>query len=154
MAATGQIMILFVILHVAGNSTIYFNRDLNTYAAGLHAIPVLLWAIRIVLFAAVLVHIFFAVQLTLENSEARPQSYRKKKNLTSTFAGRNMVWTGSVIGTFVVYHLLHFTFQVIDTGSAAAAHPDALGRPDVFSMVVAAFRHGTMGSKAPSRPGV
>jgi succinate dehydrogenase / fumarate reductase cytochrome b subunit len=92
--------------------------------------------------AAVVLHVYFAVQLTLENSEARPQAYRKKEDLTSTFSGRNMVWTGSAIGTFLIYHLLHFTFQVIDPGDAAIARPDPFGRPDVLSMVVAAFHHG------------
>jgi succinate dehydrogenase / fumarate reductase cytochrome b subunit len=134
MAATGQMMIIFVLFHVAGNSTIFFGK-LNAYAAGLHTLPFLVWAVRLVMLAAVILHIFYAIKLKLENSNARPISYTKKKELESTFGGRNMVWTGSIIGTFLIYHLLHFTFQVIDPSTAALTHLDAAGRPDVFLMV-------------------
>src|SRR5512139_3850195 len=89
MAATGQLMIIFVLFHVAGNSTIYFQK-LNAYAAGLHALPFLVWAVRLVMLAAVSFHVYFAVQLTLENNAARPEPYQKKKEIESTFAGRNM----------------------------------------------------------------
>jgi succinate dehydrogenase / fumarate reductase cytochrome b subunit len=139
MAATGQMMIIFVIFHVAGNSTIFFGK-LNAYAAGLHALPFLVWAVRLVMLAAVIFHIIYAVKLKLENNRARPISYIKKKELESTFGGRNMVWTGAIIGTFLVYHLLHFTFQVIDPSTAALRHPDASGRPDVFLMVARGFQ--------------
>jgi succinate dehydrogenase / fumarate reductase cytochrome b subunit len=135
MAATGQLMVLFVLFHVAGNATIFFGK-LNAYAAGLHALPPLIWSVRLVMAAAVALHIYFAVQLSLENSDARPEGYKKKENLASSFAGRNMVWTGAVIGTFLTYHLLHFTFQVTDPAIAAVRNLDSAGRPDVLLMVV------------------
>lgn len=139
MAFTGQMMVLFILAHVVGNSTIYFGR-LNAYAAGLHALPLLVWAFRTALLSILLLHLFYGIQLTLENSDTRPYSYVRNEHAASTFAGRNMIWTGSIIGAFIVYHLLHFTLQVIDPGTAALTHPDSLGRPDVLSMVVASFR--------------
>lgn len=138
MAVTGQLMIIFVILHVLGNSTIFYSA-LNAYAAGLHALPVLLWILRSVMIAAVLLHIFYGIRVTIENREAKPQTYAVQEYAASTFAGRNMIWTGTVIGSFLIYHLLHFTFQIIDPSTAAITHPDAAGRPDVFAMVSAAF---------------
>jgi succinate dehydrogenase / fumarate reductase cytochrome b subunit len=140
MAATGQLLVLFIILHVLGNSTIYFGW-LNAYAAHLHALPPLLWSLRLGMIALFSLHLFFAIVLTLENSAARPQPYLVKKNLESTFAGRNMIWTGAVIGVFLIYHLLHFTFQVTNPAIAAVKHPDSLGRPDVFLMVVRSFQN-------------
>ena len=140
MAATGQLLVLFIILHVLGNSTIYFGW-LNAYAAHLHALPPLLWSFRLVMIALFSLHLFFAIVLTLENSAARPQPYLVKKNLESTFAGRNMIWTGAVIGVFLFYHLLHFTFQVTNPAIAAVRHPDSLGRPDVFLMVARSFQN-------------
>jgi len=154
MALTGQMMVFFVIAHVLGNSTLFFGT-INAYAAGLHALPPLLWAFRSVMIAALALHVYFGIQLSLENSDARRLDYVRKENLASTFAGRNMIWTGTVIGTFILYHLLHFTFQVIDPAMAAATHPDKLGRPDVFSMVVAAFRRaGVVGLYAAGIAGV
>jgi len=140
MAATGQLLVLFIILHVLGNSTIYFGW-LNAYAAHLHALPPLLWSFRLVMIALFSLHLFFAIVLTLENGAARPQPYLVKKNLESTFAGRNMIWTGAVIGVFLFYHLLHFTFQVTNPAIAAVRHPDSLGRPDVFLMVARSFQN-------------
>jgi succinate dehydrogenase / fumarate reductase, cytochrome b subunit len=139
MAVTGQMMVLFALGHVAGNSTVYFDK-LNAYAAGLHALPFLVWAVRLAMLVIVSLHIYYAVVLKLENYSARPEPYQKKKELESTFSGRNMVWTGAIIGTFLVYHLLHFTFQVIDPATAARAHLDGAGRPDVFLMVARSFQ--------------
>jgi len=139
MAVTGQMMILFVIIHLLGNTTIYFN-NLNAYAAALHALPVLLWMIRLFMVAMLGLHIYFGIVVTLENKKAKPQSYAVTNNLSTTFAGRNMIWTGTLIGAFLVYHLLHFTIQVIDPAVSAINNPDALGRPDVLMMVVRSFQ--------------
>jgi succinate dehydrogenase / fumarate reductase cytochrome b subunit len=50
-----------------------------------------------------------------------------------------MIWTGSLICAFLVYHILHFTFQIIDPAVSAINNPDSLGRPDVLMMVVRSF---------------
>jgi len=140
MAATGQLMVLFVILHVLGNATIYFHA-LNAYAAHLHALPPLVWSFRIGLIILFTFHIFYGIALTLENNAAKPQSYVMRNDLSATVAGRNMIWTGAVIGSFLIYHLLHFTVQVTNPALAAVRHVDSLGRPDVFSMVVKSFQN-------------
>jgi succinate dehydrogenase / fumarate reductase cytochrome b subunit len=139
MAVTGQMMLLFVIIHLLGNTTIYFSK-LNAYAAALHALPVLLWMVRLFMAAMLCLHLFFGIVITLENKKAKPQPYSVTNHLSNTFAGRNMIWTGAVIGGFLVYHLLHFTIQVIDPAVSALRNPDALGRPDVLMMVVRSFQ--------------
>jgi len=139
MAFTGQVLVLFIIAHVAGNSTIFFSR-LNAYAAGLKALPLLLWAFRSFLFAVAMLHIYLGIVLTLEDRTARPQGYAVSKHLRATFAGRNMIWTGAIIVAFLVYHLLHFTVQITNPALSAARNSDALGRPDVFLMVVKSFQ--------------
>jgi succinate dehydrogenase / fumarate reductase cytochrome b subunit len=140
MAITGQIMIIFVVIHVLGNSTIYFST-LNAYAAALHALPFLLWANRLVMFSMLCLHVWLGIVITLENARAKPQTYAVTNRLSATFAGRNMIWTGAMIAAFLVYHLLHFTVQVLMPQSSALRNPDSLGRPDVFMMVVQSFRH-------------
>ena len=140
MTITGQLMVLFVIIHVLGNSTIYVNW-LNAYAAGLHAFPPFLWAIRLVMIAAVLLHIFLGIKVTLENRASKPQAYAVTNHLSTTFAGRNMIWSGALIFSFLIYHLLQFTFQVTNPAIAAVRNLDAAGRPDVLFMVVQSFRH-------------
>lgn len=143
MAITGQMMIIFVLLHVVGNSTIYFSH-LNAYAAALHALPLLLWAIRLFMFAMLCFHIYLGIVITLENRKAKPGAYAVTRYLSATFAGKNMIWTGSMIAAFLVYHLLHFTVQVIDPQFSAIRNPDSLGRPDVFLMVVQGLRQASV----------
>ena len=141
MSVSGIALIGFVIVHLLGNLSVYAGPGaINAYSAALHHLGPVVWAFRLVLLAAAVVHVFFGIQLTLENRAAKPEPYAVKKSLQTTFAARNMIWTGLLIGAFIVYHLLHFTFQVTDPGTAALRHPDALGRPDVFLMVVSAFR--------------
>ena len=135
MAITGQMMILFALVHVVGNSTIYFG-GLNSYAEHLHALVPLVWSTRLVMIPALVLHVFFGIQLTLENNQAKKSGYAVSTPLRSTFASRNMIWSGTLIAAFLVYHLLHFTFQVISPEAAAISNLDALGRPDVAGMVV------------------
>lgn len=140
MAITGQILVIFVIFHIAGNSSIFF-RALNAYVVGLYGLPLFVWGGRAVLVAAFAFHIWYGTVLKLENHSAKPQAYALSHYLNATFAGRNMIWTGAFIITFLLYHLLHFTFQVTNPSIAADTHFDDLGRPDVFMMVIRSFQH-------------
>src|ERR1700690_3212391 len=113
MAFTGQMMLVFVIIHLLGNTTVYF-RNLNAYAAALHAMPVLVWLFRLFMASMLCLHVYLGIVLTLENKKAKPLAYAVNTQLSATFAGRNMIWTGTLLGIFLVYHLLHFTIQIID----------------------------------------
>ena len=139
MALSGQLMVLFVVVHVIGNSTIYFE-GLNSYAEKLHALPLLVWIFRSVMVLAFALHVFYGVQLTLENRAANPEKYAVSNNLRATFASKNMIWTGLVVGAFLLYHLLHFTVQVTDPDISARMMTDSLGRPDVAGMVIQSFQ--------------
>ncbi len=142
MSVTGFAMIAFVLMHLLGNTTIYHGPDgINTYAKAIHRFTSLVWAFRLTLLAMFSLHVFYGIQLTLENRAAKPQGYVVNGNIQTTFAGRNMIWTGLLLAAFIVYHLLQFTFQVTNPDIAARSHPDAMGRPDVFSMVVLSFRN-------------
>jgi len=140
MGITGLIMVLFVIAHVLGNFTIFFSW-INTYAEHLHALPALIWLFRLFMLTVLSVHLFFGIQLTLDNRTAKPESYAVKKNLRTTFAAKNMIWTGAVIAVFLIYHLLHFTVQAFHPEFSARANMDIMGRPDVFRMVVLNFQN-------------
>ncbi len=144
MAVTGLIMVLFVIAHMFGNLTIFAGAGgINAYAVHLRAVPPLLWVFRVVMAAAFLVHIWIGINLYLENKSARPVEYAMKKNERTSFSARTMVWTGLLLGAFIIYHLLHFTLHVAISPEVAAgvgANFDPLQRPDVFKMVVLSFR--------------
>ncbi|MGC2061354.1 MAG: succinate dehydrogenase cytochrome b subunit [Thermodesulfovibrionales bacterium] len=141
MSVTGLSMLAFVLMHLLGNTTLYYGPEgINAYAAALHRFGALVWAFRLAMLTFLLLHVFCGIQLTLENKAAKPRAYAVKEDRAATFAGRSMIWSGLLIGGFILFHLLHFTFQIISPGISALTHPDSMGRPDVFTMVVLSFR--------------
>ena len=137
-AVTGLFMVLFIVVHLLGNSTIFVGPDgINAYAEKLHGLGPFVWAFRIFMGAMLCLHVVFAVLLTLENRAANPGKYAVKKMLKTTFAGETMIWTGLLLLAFIVYHLLQFTVRV--TPDIVLGN-DAKNRVDVFTMVFSSFR--------------
>jgi succinate dehydrogenase / fumarate reductase, cytochrome b subunit len=138
-AVTGVILILFVIGHLLGNLEMYLGPDhTNWYAEFLRSTGPILWIVRILLLIAVVVHIVATIQLTVENRRAKPQKYAVKGPQASTLASRTMLYSGLLVLCFVIYHLLHFTFQT--TNPEFRTLMDAQGRHDVYHMVILGFR--------------
>jgi succinate dehydrogenase / fumarate reductase, cytochrome b subunit len=140
MAVSGVILIGFVVGHMIGNLKVYQGPVVfNHYAEGLRTFGLpffstgqLLWLIRLVLLAALLVHVTAAFQLALHSRRARAIGYRKYDNdLVFSYASRTMLWGGIIILAFVVYHLLHLTL--------GTAHPDFI-HGDAYHNFVAGFR--------------
>jgi succinate dehydrogenase / fumarate reductase cytochrome b subunit len=138
MAVTGLLMVLFVVVHLLGNSSIFAGPGgINAYAAKLHSLGPVVWIFRVVLGALLGLHVIVGVLLTLENWAAKPGKYAVKKMAKATFASETMIWTGLLLLFFIVYHLLQFTARV--TPDVVLGH-DTQGRVDVFTMVVSSFR--------------
>lgn len=134
MGITGFMMVFFVLAHMLGNLSTFGGADgLNAYAAHLRIFPPGLWAFRAVMALAFVVHIITGVLLYLENRAARPVPYANKKNDRTSFSALTMVWTGALLGVFVIYHLLQFTLHAFNSEWGNLA--DAQGRFDVFAMV-------------------
>jgi succinate dehydrogenase / fumarate reductase cytochrome b subunit len=137
-AVTGVLLFFFLIGHLSGNLLVFRGPEaINAYAEFLHSKPALVWGARIGLLAIFLIHVWTTAKLTLQNSAARPVGYRHESTVQATVASRYMIHTGILVGAFVVFHLLHFTVQAIDTGGMGMV--DAEGRKDVYAMVIAGF---------------
>jgi succinate dehydrogenase / fumarate reductase, cytochrome b subunit len=142
MAVTGLILVGFVIVHMAGNLQAFLGATrMNAYAAFLQSTVELLWLVRLVLLAALILHVLMAWQLTRIKQRARPVAYDTRSPQVSTVASRTMRWGGLLLLVFIVFHILHFT-----TGTVfpAASTPDAMypawSHADVYGNVIAAFR--------------
>jgi succinate dehydrogenase / fumarate reductase cytochrome b subunit len=137
MAGSGVLLLLFLLAHLLGNLQIFSGpAALNGYAHLLHSKPLLVWLARLAVLALFALHIVTSVQLTLQNRAARPQAYQREETLKASLAARTMIWSGLVVGAFLVYHLLHLTAQV--TGPVGQV--TAEGGPDVYANVTASFR--------------
>ncbi len=134
MGVTGLIGIGFVIIHSLGNLLVFRGpAAINSYSHFLKSTGELLWALRIVLIVAVILHVVAAVQLTRQSRAARPIAYTKQDRQVATVASRTMRWGGALLLLFIVLHILHFTTGTIRP--AGVFSPD-----DVYANVVTSFR--------------
>ncbi len=139
MAATGVVLFGYVVGHMIGNLQIYAGNpdQINHYAAFLHnpANAVALWGIRGFLLLCVALHILAATQLWFQNRAARPIGYYRKDDASGSYAARTMIWSGPILGAFIVFHVLHLT-----AGSVVPLAPDlAANAPNVRYNVIHGF---------------
>jgi succinate dehydrogenase / fumarate reductase cytochrome b subunit len=123
MAITGIIGIGFVVAHMIGNLKVYLGivdgeYDINVYGEFLREllVPLLprtyaLWALRLVLIGALVLHVHAAYTLTVMNRRARPVKYQSKRDyVAADFAARTMRWTGIIVLLFLAFHLADLTW--------------------------------------------
>jgi succinate dehydrogenase / fumarate reductase cytochrome b subunit len=138
MAVTGFVLVAFVCVHLLGNSSIFIGADaINAYAQKLHSLGPFVWVFRLVMLAAFAIHIFFGIQLTLENRAATPEKNVQIKRLKTGFGAETMIVSGLVMLAFVIYHLLHFTVRV--TNPEIYVPLGDHGMVDVYVMMVQGF---------------
>ena len=134
MAVTGLIWLAYLITHVLANLLVFQGPvKINAYSAFLHGTGGALWAARLVLIAALVLHITAAIQLAARSQQARPTGYAAgRKPQVSTFASRTIRWGGALILIFLVYHILHFTVGTV--------HPDFV-EGDPYHNVASGFHN-------------
>lgn len=135
MALTGICLILFLIIHLINNLTLYGGPDLfNTVVKNLESIKPFVRVIETILAIIFVFHIFNGVRLWIENKKARPVSYAVNGSSKNTdLSSRTMIVSGSIVFIFLVIHLR--TFWV----SFNLGHPLAESH-NYYDIVVEAFR--------------
>ncbi|HXC33535.1 MAG TPA: succinate dehydrogenase cytochrome b subunit [Verrucomicrobiae bacterium] len=141
MALTGAVLIIFVIMHMAGNLKIFSGpEEINAYSRFLREVGwpelgygQLLWAVRCVLLLCAVLHITAAVQLTRMNWQARPVGYESRENVETSWGAVTMRWGGVLLAVFIVFHLFHFT------GGMVGFEPGQFEHLAVYQNVVAGF---------------
>ncbi|MDO8502966.1 MAG: succinate dehydrogenase cytochrome b subunit [Gemmatimonadaceae bacterium] len=134
MGVTGLIGIGFVIGHMSGNLLAFRGAEaINAYARFLKSTGELLWILRLVLIAAVILHVVAAYQLTMQNRAARPVGYVNREPQVSTWAARTLRWGGVLLLLFIVLHIMHFTTGTIEPAGA-------FSETDVHANIVTSFR--------------
>ena len=167
MAVTGLILISFLLAHMYGNLKAFAGPDaFNEYAHHLRTLgePILpysgaLWLIRAVLIISIIGHMYAAFTLWSRARKARGglrryHSNKARLGVQRTYASFTLRWGGVVILLFVLYHLLHLTWNVVHPGGAANEPYDRLVNGFQIWSVVLAYtiaviavglhvRHGT-----------
>ena len=130
MALTGSFLLIFLIIHLIGNITLYFGPDaFNGYVKTLDIIKPLIRIIEVVLLAAFILHIYNGLVLWLENKKTQGGNFVHKYKVNasgenSSFSSRTSFITGSIIFIFLVLHLGTFfwRFNVHDPEGLANTH--------------------------------
>jgi succinate dehydrogenase / fumarate reductase, cytochrome b subunit len=167
MAVTGLILISYLLAHMYGNLKAFSGPEaFNEYAHHLRTLgePILpysgaLWLIRVVLIISVIGHMYAAFTLWSRARKARGglrryHSNKARLGVQRTYASFTLRWGGVVILLFVIYHLLHLTWNIVHPGGAAAEPYDRLVNGFQIWSVVLAYtvaviavglhvRHGT-----------
>lgn len=132
MAVTGVLLLLWIVGHLLGNLQIFEGPErLNAYAAFLKKTGEIIWAVRVVMLVALVLHIVASIQVSLAAKRARPIGYAVKKSIETSYAARTMIWSGPLIFLYIVYHLMMFTFLTTGPGYSPT---------DVYRNEVLAFR--------------
>src|SRR5947199_4833631 len=77
---SGLFLVLYLIIHIAGNLLVFFGPQVfNTYAYNMEVRNPLLPAIELLLLLVFLVHIYKTVTMFVRNQSARPVRYVQKK---------------------------------------------------------------------------
>lgn len=114
MAVTGIIGIIYVIGHMTGNLLMFSGQQaIHEYALLLRTSMPLLWAVRLGLLAAVILHVVAAYQLSMMARRARPEGYVERKPQVTTWAARTIKWGGVLLLVFIVYHIMHMTLGTV-----------------------------------------
>jgi succinate dehydrogenase / fumarate reductase cytochrome b subunit len=132
MAVSGLILIGYLLAHMYGNLKVFAGQEsFDSYAEHLRDLgePILphtglLWIIRVVLLASVIAHFYAALVLWARARKARGGTKRyyssgNRRGIQRSYASFTLRWGGVVILLFVIFHLLHFTWNTIHPGGAS-----------------------------------
>jgi succinate dehydrogenase / fumarate reductase cytochrome b subunit len=117
MALAGIVLFGYLLLHLAGNLKAFtgeqhfneYSEWLRTFGAPVFGYSQFLWLVRLILLAALLLHVVAFLQLWAKSRAARTVGYRRYDPEVFSRASRTMKWGGVAILLFVIYHVLHLT---------------------------------------------
>ncbi len=113
---TGVLLVLYLIIHIAGNLLVFFGPQVfNTYAYNMEVRNPALPAIELALLLVFLVHIYKTVTMFVGNQSARPVRYVQKKRAgrpsRKSFASSTMIASGLWLVLFLIVHVKAFRFS-------------------------------------------
>jgi len=139
MGFSGIMLLGFIIVHLVGNMTLLLpdgGAAFNVYAHTLMSFGTATYIAEFILAMIFLIHILYAIIVTLDNWKARGNDKYKmitKAGHTSrkTWASDNMIWTGLLVFIFLVKHIIDFKY-----GTMYFTEVDGIPMRDLYRTVV------------------
>ena len=109
MAITGVFLVVFLVVHLTINLFLFVSPELFNEGSHFMAHNPLIQVMQYVLALGFIVHIVMGIKLTLQNRAARPVGYAyENAAASSSWASRNMIYTGGLVLVFLMLHMTHF----------------------------------------------
>lgn len=114
-AATGIGLIIFIIVHLAGNLTLFGSPGaFNRYTLQLESLGWLLYSLEFFLALTFILHAAVGISIWRKRRRARPVHYNKFQSRGGpshmTWYSRSMIFSGIILLIFLVIHLNDFKF--------------------------------------------
>src|SRR5262249_7778900 len=114
--ASGLFLLLYLIIHIAGNLLVFFGPQVfNAYAYTMEVRNPALPAIELLLLVVFLFHIYRTVTMFIGNQSARPVRYEMKKRAgrpsRKSLASSTMIASGLWLVVFLLIHVKAFRFS-------------------------------------------
>jgi len=142
MALTGLFLILFLVVHLAGNLQLLQGDNgqaFNIYADFMTTNP-LIKTVSWGLYAFILLHAIQGLMLALKNRRARgAKRYAVQTTSNTSFASRNMALMGTLILFFLGVHMGDFWYKMKFTDQVPFVFYDGEDYKDLYSKVAATF---------------
>lgn len=142
MSLSGLFLLSFLLVHLILNSFILFDSSgaLFNQAAHFMTTNPIIKVVEPVLAIGFILHIIYAIILTLHNLTTRPVGYDKQKlGHSSSWSSRNMFVLGLVVLTFLVIHVANFFWKIKFTGHELLEHGVVDGVENAYLLVTTFF---------------
>ena len=139
--ATGFLLFLYLIIHIAGNAIVFLGpAAFNRYAFVMEVGNPLLPYIELGLLLIFLIHVYKTVTMFFKNQQARPVAYAKKKYAgppsRKTIASSTMIFSGLWLLVFIIIHVKTFRYS--------PEYPWPAGGRDLYRQEMEAFQNPLM----------
>ncbi len=144
-ALTGLFLCIFLIVHLSANSILLLPEETarglyNSYSTTLRESP-LIKIVAYVLYLSIILHVVYALLITLNNRRAKSKAYAVNRNKeNSSWTSQNMGLLGIMILLFIVVHLANFWAR-IKLGMGEGVGLDANGHVDVYEVTYSLFQN-------------
>ncbi len=143
MALSGLFLVVFLLLHLAINLTlIYPGKETFDAAVEFMGTNPLIQVMQPILFLGFIFHIIMGIYLEWTNRSKRSVKYVKNNQaVASSWASRNMIWTGLFVLVFLALHLFNYfvPFKTQDVSDHYALVTGLFKNPVYTLLYVLAF---------------
>ena len=132
MAFLGLFLMIFLVVHLGINLCLLRDDGGAWFTAAAHFMGTnyIVKVFEIGLFGGFILHILLGIILQVQNWLARPVRYMVTNKTETPFLSKYMIYTGGIVGVFLVLHFMNFYF--IKLGWVSNTNVSVEGEPDFY----------------------